>query len=275
MLKHATNHTQNRWAQLKPNMEDTKSEHIINLAKEIMDDIELSRLDAQAILLKTTRLSRYVDNEIIRKWVRFEMQGYTSKDEVSLKYMSKTGRWTDKENNKGYWFPLSQVEATIESHKQKLSLTRIPDTSGDKAVLVIDRVRSTMSASTDIISRLGGVKSRVISLLHDFATNVYYEKTFDNLAESIFDKYKNDIDLFEVNEAFAGVVLSWAQEFDIDLDKVNVNGGAIALGHPVGSTGARLICTALHELERADKNTALITMCCGSAIGTGTIIERL
>ncbi|MFT5137653.1 MAG: acetyl-CoA C-acetyltransferase [Parvicella sp.] len=86
---------------------------------------------------------------------------------------------------------------------------------------------------------------------------------------------KADIDLFEVNEAFAGVVLSWAQEFDIDLDKVNVNGGAIALGHPVGSTGARLICTALHELERTDKNTALIAMCCGSAIGTGTIIERL
>jgi len=86
---------------------------------------------------------------------------------------------------------------------------------------------------------------------------------------------KNDIDLFEVNEAFAAVVLSWAQVYDIDMDKVNVNGGAIALGHPVGSTGARLICTALHELERADKNTALITMCCGSAVGTGTIIERL
>ena len=86
---------------------------------------------------------------------------------------------------------------------------------------------------------------------------------------------KNDIDLFEINEAFAAVVLSWAQVYDIDMDKVNVNGGAIALGHPVGSTGARLICTALHELERSDKNTALITMCCGSAIGTGTIIERL
>ena len=86
---------------------------------------------------------------------------------------------------------------------------------------------------------------------------------------------KNDIDLFEVNEAFAAVVLSWAQVYDIDLDKVNVNGGAIALGHPVGSTGARLICTALHELERSDKSTALIAMCCGSAIGTGTIIERL
>ncbi|MAT93429.1 MAG: acetyl-CoA C-acyltransferase [Halioglobus sp.] len=84
-----------------------------------------------------------------------------------------------------------------------------------------------------------------------------------------------DIDLVEINEAFAAVVLSWANVYDADMDKVNVNGGAIALGHPVGSTGARLITTALHELERADKNTALITMCCGSSIGTGTIIERI
>ena len=85
----------------------------------------------------------------------------------------------------------------------------------------------------------------------------------------------SDIDLIEINEAFAAVVLSWAQVYDADLDKVNVNGGAIALGHPVGSTGARLITTALHELERADNNTALITMCCGSSVGTGTIIERI
>ncbi len=85
----------------------------------------------------------------------------------------------------------------------------------------------------------------------------------------------DDIDLVEINEAFAAVVLSWAGVYNVDLDKVNVNGGAIALGHPVGSTGARLITTALHELERADKNTALITMCCGSSIGTGTIIERI
>ncbi|MEP5568937.1 MAG: steroid 3-ketoacyl-CoA thiolase [Halioglobus sp.] len=85
----------------------------------------------------------------------------------------------------------------------------------------------------------------------------------------------DDIDLIEINEAFAAVVLSWASVYNADLDKVNVNGGAIALGHPVGSTGARLITTALHELERADKNTALITMCCGSSVGTGTIIERI
>jgi len=84
-----------------------------------------------------------------------------------------------------------------------------------------------------------------------------------------------DIDLFEVNEAFASVVLSWLQVCEPDVDKVNVNGGAIALGHPVGATGSRLIITALNELERSDKSTALITMCCGSAVGTGTIIERL
>ena len=84
-----------------------------------------------------------------------------------------------------------------------------------------------------------------------------------------------DIDLIEINEAFAAVVLSWASVYKADMDKVNVNGGAMALGHPVGSTGARLITTALHELERQDKNTALITMCCGASVGTGTIIERL
>ncbi len=86
----------------------------------------------------------------------------------------------------------------------------------------------------------------------------------------------DDIDLVEINEAFASVVLSWARVHNNDdLSKVNVNGGAIALGHPVGSTGARLITTALHELERSDKSIALVTMCCGGAVGTGTIIERI
>ncbi len=86
---------------------------------------------------------------------------------------------------------------------------------------------------------------------------------------------RNDIDLYEINEAFACVPLSWAQVYDIDMAKVNVNGGAIALGHPVGATGSRLIVTALHELERSGLGTAFITMCCGANIGTGTIIERL
>ncbi len=88
-----------------------------------------------------------------------------------------------------------------------------------------------------------------------------------------------DIDIVEINEAFASVVLSWAQVYGVSdeqlVDKVNVNGGAIALGHPVGSTGSRLITTALHELERRDAEFALVTMCCGGAVATGSIIQRM
>ena len=85
----------------------------------------------------------------------------------------------------------------------------------------------------------------------------------------------DDIDIFEVNEAFASVVLAWQKEVNADPARVNVNGGAIALGHPTGSTGARLITTALHELERIDGRYGLIAMCCGGGLGTGTIIERV
>jgi acetyl-CoA C-acetyltransferase len=84
-----------------------------------------------------------------------------------------------------------------------------------------------------------------------------------------------DIDLFEINEAFASVVLSWARTHRVDLEQVNVNGGALAIGHPVGATGARLFTTALHELERADKEFALLTMCQGGALGIATIIQRI
>jgi len=85
----------------------------------------------------------------------------------------------------------------------------------------------------------------------------------------------NDIDLFEINEAFAPVVAAWRRELEPDMDRVNVNGGAMALGHPLGSTGARLITTLLHELERSDKETGLVTMCCGGGLGTGTLIQRV
>ena len=84
-----------------------------------------------------------------------------------------------------------------------------------------------------------------------------------------------DIDLFEVNEAFASVLAAWRRELEPDMDRVNVNGGAIALGHPLGSTGARLITTLLHELERSDKEIGLVTMCCGGGLGTGTLIQRV
>ncbi|HEY3141614.1 MAG TPA: steroid 3-ketoacyl-CoA thiolase [Acidimicrobiales bacterium] len=84
----------------------------------------------------------------------------------------------------------------------------------------------------------------------------------------------DDIDLVEINEAFASVVLAWQRELGADLERTNPNGGAIALGHPLGGTGAILLTKALHELERSDKTTALVTMCCGGGLGTGTIIQR-
>jgi acetyl-CoA acetyltransferase family protein len=84
-----------------------------------------------------------------------------------------------------------------------------------------------------------------------------------------------DIDLIEINEAFASVVGAWRRELDPDMDRVNVNGGAIALGHPLGSTGARLITTLLHEMERTDKEMGLVTMCCGGGLGTGTLVQRV
>jgi acetyl-CoA acetyltransferase len=85
----------------------------------------------------------------------------------------------------------------------------------------------------------------------------------------------DDIDTVEINEAFASVVLAWERELKPDMAKVNPNGGAIAIGHPVGATGARLVTTALHELERIDGTLGLVTMCCGGGLGTGTIIERI
>jgi acetyl-CoA acetyltransferase family protein len=84
-----------------------------------------------------------------------------------------------------------------------------------------------------------------------------------------------DLDLIEINEAFASVIAAWERELEPDIDKVNVNGGAIALGHPLGSTGGRLITTLLHELERSDGTLGLVTMCCGGGLGTATLIERL
>jgi acetyl-CoA acyltransferase len=85
----------------------------------------------------------------------------------------------------------------------------------------------------------------------------------------------DDIDLIEINEAFAPVIAAWQRELNPDMDRVNVNGGAMAIGHPLGSTGARLITTLLHELERSDKEWGLVTMCCGGGLGTGTVIQRV
>ena len=144
---------------------------------------------------------------------------------------------------------------------------------------ISDGAAAVLWTSADKAAELG-LKPRA-RILHDVVvgTDPYFlldgpvDATAKILAKSGMSL--DDIDLYEVNEAFAAVVLSWARTYDVDMDRLNVNGGAIALGHPVGATGSRLIVTALHELERRDKERAYISMCCGSALGTGTIIERI
>ena len=175
-------------------MDQSRSEHILELAKELLDDIELSRLTAEALLLKASRLARWVGSEEIKYWISLEMKGYNASNEISLKYMEKTGRWTDKEDNKGYWGPLAQHEAAIEAENIKLRSMSTPDTSGDYAFRVMQMYQNKLTSTSNYISKLSGIRSKVLAHLHNFVTDVYYEKEFDSLSESIFERYKSDID---------------------------------------------------------------------------------
>jgi acetyl-CoA C-acetyltransferase len=186
--------------------------------------------------------------------------------------------------------PIDTPEGTID-RDQGLRETSLEALAGLKPVLeggfhtagtssqISDGAAAVLLASRDKAQALGlKPRGRIVAqaLVGD---DPYYhlngpvaatQRVLDRSGMSI-----SDIDLFEVNEAFASVVVNWGRQHKVDFDKVNVNGGAIALGHPVGSTGSRLITTALHELERTDGQFALISMCAGGALATATIIERL
>ncbi|ELB2162801.1 hypothetical protein QNZ85_004637 [Vibrio parahaemolyticus] len=172
----------------------SRSEHILELAKELLDDIELSRTSAESLILKASRLARWVGSEEIRYWLKLEMQGYNSSNEVSLRYMGITGRWVDREKQRGYWGPLAQQEATIIAEQAKLRAMRVPDTAGDMAFIATKKVTDEMTSSASYISKLSGIKSRVLAKLHEFVSEIYYEKQFDSLSESIFERYKGDVD---------------------------------------------------------------------------------
>ena len=147
-------------------------------------------------------------------------------------------------------------------------------TDGAAAVLWMDEARAAAEGFTP--------RARIVSQALVGADPYYHldgpiaatTKVLDMAGMSL-----GDMHVIEINEAFASVVMSWAKVLEVSDDdmvnKVNVNGGAIALGHPVGATGARLITTALHELERTDQEFALVTMCCGGAVATGTILQRI
>lgn len=172
----------------------SRSEHVLQLARDLLDDIELSRTSPESLLLKASRLARWTGSDEVRAWLKYEISGYNSTNPISLKYMTSTGRWTDYEKKLGYWAPLAQQEATILAEKAKLASLRTPDSSSDYAAIAIGNVTNAMTASANLISRLSGVKTRVLGLLHSFVSDVYYEKEFDNLSESIFERYKQDVD---------------------------------------------------------------------------------
>ena len=141
---------------------------------------------------------------------------------------------------------------------------------GASALLIMD---SDLAASLGLTPRARIVSSCLVGADPYYHLDGPVQATEKLLADTGMSI--SDIDICEVNEAFAGVVMSWAKVHSVPADKINVNGGAIALGHPVGSTGTRLLTTALHELERRDASTALISMCAGGAQASGTIIERI
>lgn len=174
-------------------MSASKSEHTLELVQDLLDDLELSRSSGESLILKASRLARIVGNSEIKEWLSFELGGYKSSNDISIKYMGITGRWTKKEENKGYWVPLAQIDALIEAEKSKLSVMRIPDSAGDynHAATIATRAMNETSAN---ISRFTGIRSKVIARLHSFITDVYYEKLFDNLTESIFEQYQRDVD---------------------------------------------------------------------------------
>jgi hypothetical protein len=176
---------------MKP-QDQSKGEHILSLAQELLDDIELSRLSAEALLLKATRLARLAGSEKIQRWLSYEMGGYNSRDQISLEFMSRTGRWSNYAEKKGYWEPLAQQEASIQALKIELQSIRVPD--GTNAMGIINNILNKTSSIRQQIQTRSGIKSRVVSILHEFVASIYYEKVFSGLAENIFESYKEEID---------------------------------------------------------------------------------
>lgn len=180
--------------------EQSRSEHILELARELLDDIELSRTSAENLVLKASRLARWVGSDEIRNWLKLEMGGYNDSNEISLKYMGITGRWTNYEKMQGYWGPLAQQEATIVALKAKMSALRTPDSSGELAYVAVANVTKALDQTANNISTLSAIKSRVLARLHTFVSEVYYEKEFDSLSESIFERYKKAVDTLIVEK---------------------------------------------------------------------------
>lgn len=173
---------------------ESESEHILSLSRELLDDIELQRLEADKLLLKVSRLVRLAGTDEIKHWIKLEMEGYRSNDDVSDRYMSRTGRWTNVAERKGYWGPLAQIEENIRVQRQRIDVSKVESLSGDGIIGAMRMNREAQQALASGISSLVAIRSRVLNMLHTFVVGVYYERQFAKVAESTFEQYKKDVD---------------------------------------------------------------------------------
>lgn len=184
----------------------TENEHIFELSRELLDDIELDRLPSDKLLLKCNRLARLSGSDEIREWLKYEMQGYNGTDEVSLTYMTRTGRWVNFEEKKGYWGPLAVQEKFIETLHARIDASKITSVEGDWAFRVTSETRASHAAIGNQIAQLAGIRSRVLGLLHTFVSGIYYERQFANSATDTFESYKRSVDALIADKA--GAVLT-------------------------------------------------------------------
>jgi hypothetical protein len=178
----------------------SQSRHITELARELLDDIELSRIAPQTLILKASRLARFVGSEKIRAWLYFELHAYNNTDPVALEYLSNTGRWIDHEKKTAYWGSFAEQVAYIESLRSEQSAIRVPDVSGDYVAIALNNVMNRLQQIGNQIRALERVKNRVLSLLHSWVSSVYYEITLGGAAETIFEKFRQEVDV-EIAEA--------------------------------------------------------------------------
>lgn len=173
----------------------SQSQHITELARELLDDIELSRIPAQTLILKASRLARFVGSEKIRTWLYFELHAYNGTDPVALEYLSATGRWIDEEKKTAYWGSFAEQVAWIESLRAEQSSIRVPDVSGDYVAIALNNVMNRLQQLGNQIRAIERVKNRVLSQLHSWVSSVYYEITLGGAAETIFEKFRQEVDI--------------------------------------------------------------------------------
>ncbi len=228
-------------------------------AEMIADKWEIPRSELDELAVRSHQLAAQATEEgrFEREIVPFQVNGDT--------YVSDQGIRPDTTIEK-----LAELKTVFKEDGKITAGNSSQISDGAAAVLLAERSKAEalgLKPRARIVDQVGVGVDPVIMLTGPIpATQKLLERNGMTM---------DDIDLVEINEAFAPVVAAWQRELEPDMDRVNVNGGAMALGHPLGSTGARLLTTLLHEMERSDKQVGLVTMCCGGGIGTGTIIERI